>query len=193
MPDCPEPKPPQPPNEIYGMFAGPIDQSGVARVGNAIAIANSNAVTHIHMMFQTSGGTVPDGVALYNLFRSVQIPLSLYNIGTVASAGVTAYLGAPFRFVSSHGSFMIHKTTSPAFGATSERLQAMAQGVVIDDARTEAIFAEAKLNISKEHREIHRYADLWLSADESIKAGLATAVKEFSPTKGAPLFFLGPT
>ena len=88
---------------------------------------------------------------------------------------------------------MIHKTTSPAFGATSERLQAMAHGVVIDDARVEAIFAEAKLNISKEHREIHRYADLWLSADEAIKAGLASAVKEFAPTKGAPLFFLGPT
>jgi ATP-dependent Clp protease protease subunit len=193
MTDSPIPQPAQPPNEVYGIFAGPIDQSAVARIGNAMAITSNNNVTHIHLAFQTSGGTVPDGVALYNLFRAIQTPLSLYNIGTVASAGVTAYLGASVRFVSSHGSFMIHKTTSPAFGATSERLQAMAQGVVIDDVRTEAIFTAAKLSISKEQRDIHRYADLWLSADEAVKVGLATAIKEFSPPKGTQLFFLGPT
>jgi ATP-dependent Clp protease, protease subunit len=165
----------------------------VARIANAAAITASNNVTHFHLAFQTSGGTVSDGVALYNLFRAIQTPLTLYNIGSVASAGVTAYLGAISRVVSSHGSFMIHKTASPPFGATSERLQAMTKSVIIDDSRMEAIYAAAKLNISKEQREIHRYTDLWLSADEAVTAGLATGIKEFFPPKGAQLFFLGPT
>jgi len=69
----------------------------------------------------------------------------------------------------------------------------MSQGVIIDDARTEAIFAEAKLKISKEQREIHKHSDLWLSADDGLKIGLATAVREFVPPKGTQLFFLGPT
>lgn len=193
MADSPEAKPSQPSNEVYGVFAGAIDQSAVARIGNAMAIASSNNVTHIHLAFQTAGGNIPDGVALYNLFRAFQTPLTLYNIGTVASAGVTAFLGAPARFVSSHGSFMIYKATSPAIPATSERLQAMAQSVLIDEIRTEAIFKETNISLSKEQRETHRYADLWLSADEAVKAGLATAIREFATPKGTQLFFLGPT
>jgi ATP-dependent Clp protease, protease subunit len=193
MTDSPEAQPAQPPDEVYGIFAGPIDQGAVARIGSAMAITSTSGVTHVHLAFQTSGGTVPDGVALYNLFRAMQIPLTLYNIGTVASAGGTAYLGANDRLVSSHGSFMIHKTTSPALGATSERLQAIAHSVVIDDLRTDAIFTAAKLRISNEQRDIHRYADLWLSADEALKAGLATAIGEFAPPEGTQLFFLGPT
>lgn len=69
----------------------------------------------------------------------------------------------------------------------------MAKSVIIDDARMEAIFTAAKLKFTKEQREIHRYADLWLSADEAVTTGLATAIKEFAPPKGIQLFFLGPT
>ena len=134
----------QPPNEVYGIFAGAIDQAAVGRVGNAIAIACSNRVTHIHLAFQTSGGTVPDGVALYNVFRSLPVSLTLYNIGTIASAGVIAYLGAAERAVSSHGTFMIHRTTSPAIGVNSERLQSIIQSVAMDDARMDAIFGRSK-------------------------------------------------
>jgi ATP-dependent Clp protease protease subunit len=193
MTDAAEPQAAQPPNEVYGIFAGPIDQGAVSRVGNAAAITTNNNVTHIHLAFQTAGGNVSDGVALYNIFRSIPIALTLYNIGSVQSAGVTAFLGAPTRFVSPHGTFMIHRTTSPAIGATSERLEAMAQSVVIDDCRTEAIFASENLNLTKKQKEIHRFADLWLSSDEAVKAGLADAVKEFAPPNGTKLFFLGPT
>jgi hypothetical protein len=69
----------------------------------------------------------------------------------------------------------------------------MAQSVVIDDSRTEAIFASASLSLTKKQREIHRFADLWLASDEAVKVSLANDVREFSPPKGTQLFFLGPT
>lgn len=182
---------PQPPNEIYGIFSGDIDQSAVGRLANAAAVAGSNSVTHIHLAFQTRGGTVADGVALYNLFRAIPTPLTLYNIGSIASAGVIAYLGAPNRAASGHATFMIHRTTSPTFPMTSDRLHAMAKSVVLDDARTEAIYALSKLDISAEQWAIHKVADLWLSADEAKAAKLITEIKEFAPPKGTQLFFVG--
>jgi ATP-dependent Clp protease, protease subunit len=133
----------QAPNEVYGIFAGPIDQAAVGRIANAAAIASSNRVTHVHLAFQTSGGTVQDGVGIYNIFRAIPISLTLYNIGTISSAGVIAYLGAASRAVSSHGTFMIHRTTSPAIGMNTDRLAAAIQSATIDDSRTEAIFASA--------------------------------------------------
>jgi ATP-dependent Clp protease protease subunit len=193
MADSPVPKPPQPSNEVYGVFAGPIDQLAVGRIANAAAISSSNGVTHVHLAFQSSGGTIGDGIALYNLFRALPIPLTLYNIGSIASAGVVAYLGAVNRMANPHASFMIHRTTSPQVGATSERLRAMMQSVIIDDARIEAIYQDAKLNITPEQQDIHRIADLWLSADEAIKAALATGIGEFAPPKGTQLFFVGST
>jgi len=193
MADSPVAQPPQPSNEVYGVFAGPVDQLAVGRIANAAAISTSNGVTHVHLAFQSSGGMVGDGVALYNLFRAFPIPLTLYNIGSIASAGVLAYLGAPSRLANPHASFMIHRTTSPPVGTTSDRLRAMIQSVIIDDARIEAIFKDAKLNISPEQRDIHGIADLWLSAEEAITAALATSIGEFAPPKGTQLFFVGAT
>ena len=92
----------QPPNDVYGVFVGAIDQLAVGRLANAANVAFNNDVTHIHLAFQTMGGSVADGVALYNLFRAIPTPLTLYNIGSVASAGVIAYLGAATRAASTH-------------------------------------------------------------------------------------------
>jgi ATP-dependent protease ClpP protease subunit len=38
-------------------------------------------VNHLHLMFQTTGGDIGDGIALYNLFRALPITISLYNVG----------------------------------------------------------------------------------------------------------------
>ncbi|MCK1467840.1 ATP-dependent Clp protease proteolytic subunit [Bradyrhizobium sp. CW10] len=191
MTDGPGTQSPQPPNEVYGLFAGPIDQMAVARIANAAAISSSNGVTHVHLAFQSSGGTVADGVALYNLFRAFPVPLSVYNIGSIASAGVLAYLGARNRLASSLATFMIHRTTSPHMGTTSDRLQAMMQNVILDDARIEAIFRSAQLELTAEQRDTHKIADLWLSAEEAISATIATGIGEFGPPKGQHLFFVG--
>jgi ATP-dependent protease ClpP protease subunit len=182
---------PLPTKEVYALFAGDIDQLAVQRLANGIASASSNSVTHLHLAFQTRGGTPHDGVALYNLFRAAPIDFTLYNIGSVSSAGVIAYLGATRRAASTHATFMIHRTMSPAIGATSERLHAMAQSVILDDARTAAIYAAAKLILTPEQEATHKVADLWLSAEEAKTANLATEIKEFATPKGTQLWFIG--
>lgn len=191
MTNGPITKPPQPSNEIYGLFAGGMDQLSVGHITNVIAIACSNNVTHLHLAFQTRGGTLPDGMALYNIFKAAPIDLTLYNIGSVASAGVIVYLGATRRAASAHSTFMIHRTISPAIGTTSERLHAMAQSVILDDARAAAIFAASQLKITDAQEATHKVADLWLSANEAKAANLATEIKEFAPPKGTQLFFVG--
>lgn len=162
----------------------------MSRVANAVAVATGNGVTHCHIAFQSSGGSVPDGVALYNIFKTFPIPLTLYNIGSVSSAGVLAYLGALDRAASSLSTFMIHRTMSPAFGMTSERLRAAVRSVEIDDGRTEEILKAVSL--TQEHREIHKIADLWLTSDEAKTVGLVTRIAEFGPPKGTQMFYLGP-
>jgi ATP-dependent protease ClpP protease subunit len=38
--------------------------------------------------------------------------------------------------------------------------------------------------------DVHKVTDLWLSAEEAVKYGLATEIADFAPPKGEQLFYL---
>jgi ATP-dependent protease ClpP protease subunit len=127
------------PTEIYGLFAGMIDQAAVQRFHNAFAIAGARGVKHLHLLFQCSGGLIGEAISLYNLFRASPIERTVYNVGSVSSIGVIAYLGAKNRKTSQYGSFMIHRAYVSPSMATSDKLTAAAGQILMDDERIESI------------------------------------------------------
>ena len=72
------------PQEIYAMYCGDINQASAQKTVNALSIAMGGKVQHVHLLFQSAGGYVGDEVFLYNLFRSIPIELTLYNVGPSA-------------------------------------------------------------------------------------------------------------
>jgi ATP-dependent Clp protease protease subunit len=176
----------RPLNAVYAVFAGGIDTQAVARFFNGMTSALAGGQTEMHILFQSWGGNVSDGVCLYNFFRTFPADLTLYNVGNVSSIATIAYLGAKRRKVSTFATFMIHRTTSPGQPATAERLNAIAHSVVADDQRTEAIL-RSHLALSEEQWSVHRTADLWLTASEAVAGGLAE-LGEFTPPPGARVF-----
>jgi ATP-dependent protease ClpP protease subunit len=181
-----KPAPTVPP-DVYAVFVGLIDNAAVQRLMNGINTAQGTGHTHVHLLFHSPGGVPPDGIALYNFFRALTIDLTLYNVGSVASAAVTAYLGAKNRNTSKYGSFMIHKTYTNPVQATAEKLKATSQSLQLDDARTEGILKE-RAKLTAEQWEVHRNGDLWLSADEALAVGIATQIAEFAPPAGYRIF-----
>lgn len=61
---------PPKPKVLHAIFAGAIDQVAVQRLGNAVSLASQNGVEEIHLLFQTFGGNVGDGICLYNIFTN---------------------------------------------------------------------------------------------------------------------------
>lgn len=176
----------QPSNVVYATFAGPIDQTAVQRVFNGVAAGMANKVEAIHMLFQSFGGSVGDGVCLYNYFRSLPLDLTLYNVGNISSAATVAFLGAKRRKTSAYATFMVHKAQSPGMPATAERLHAIAHSVVVDDQRLEAILRQ-DLRLTDDQWAVHRVADLWLTAQEAADCGLAE-LGEFAPPPGTQIY-----
>ena len=82
---------------------------------------------------------------------------------------------------------MIHRTMGSSQLTTAGRLHSIAESVVLDDKRTEAIL-RAHVKLSPEEWTALDQHDLWFSAEEAIKAGFADEVGEFSPPKGSQLF-----
>lgn len=172
---------------VYGTFSGAINQDSVQKLFNTFAIAMNSNVQHVHLAFQTSGGFIGDGVALYNYFKTLPIDLTLYNTGTVASIGVIAYLGAKARKASKYSAFMIHRTQRSAESSTANMLRSLAEAAALDDKRPEAILRE-HLKLPAEKWNDFDHYDLSFSAEESVDIGIAEQIAEFSPPAGAKVF-----
>lgn len=134
------PTPPPPPEHVYGGFCGDINAANTQKLVNTLTVASNMGVKNVHLLFQSWGGFIGDGVFLYNLFRAFPVPITLYNAGQVASAGVLAFIGAKCRRTTKNGIFMIHKGQSPQIPGTVQKLQMMQQNLILDDARIDAIF-----------------------------------------------------
>ena len=177
------------PKEVHAAFAGQIDQIAVQKIFQGLGAAMNNNVTHVHLLLQSAGGYPGDGVCLYNFFRVLPIDLTLYNVGSVCSAAVIAYLGAKKRKTSAHATFLVHRTQSPFQATTADRLKALTQSVLLDDERTEAILRE-HITLTDEKWDVHKVADLWLSAKDALQSNLATEIGEFAPPLGERVYII---
>jgi ATP-dependent Clp protease protease subunit len=175
------------PPEVFGIFCGNINQDSAQKLSNAFGIASNNGVTHIHLLYQSTGGSVSDGIFLYNLFKSLPLKLILYNAGQVSSAAAVAYLGAQGRKTSASATFMLHRSTNAPQVATVANMTALVKNLSLDDQRTEAILRE-HITLPDELWTLFDRHDIYLSAAESIQYGLAQEIADFSPPSDAKIF-----
>jgi ATP-dependent Clp protease protease subunit len=174
------------PSDVYAVFAGQIDQGAVQRIFASLAQANASHTERVHLLFQSTGGSVADGICLYNFFKTLSVDLTLYNSGSLSSIAVVTYLGAKKRMVSQYGSFMMHRSYSPTQNLTGRQLQPLTHALALDDERTEAIL-RTHITMPAE-----KWADLdgalFLSAQEAIAWGVADQIADFCPPPGTQIF-----
>src|SRR4051812_13650383 len=107
VPDMSDPLP-EPLSPVFAVLAGEINQFSLHRLFHVItSAAQNNRATHL--LLQSTGGNASDGVALYNFLKRFPIPVTIYNVGTVASAATIGFLGAHTRLASRYAAFMIHR------------------------------------------------------------------------------------
>lgn len=168
----------------YFTLSGDVNSDMVRRVFDAAADMTEDKITTAHVLIQSNGGYVSDGICLYNFLHKLPIKLVTYNAGAVASIAVTLYLAGQERYASETARFMVHKshaTASP--GARPDALKIIVDGLRADDLRTEQILKQ-HVNFNDEHWMVHAYSDLHLTAREALDVGLVNGVADFSPPKG---------
>jgi ATP-dependent Clp protease protease subunit len=175
------------PKEAYFTLSGDVNSDMVHRVFEAVAAMAEDGIETAHVMVQSNGGYVSDGLCLYNFMANSPVKFVTYNGGAVASIAVILFLAGSQRYASETARFMIHKshaTASP--GSRPDALNIIVEGLRADDARTESILRK-NIELTPEQWGIHQYGDLHLTAREAKIAGLVTDVKDFAPPKGSSL------
>jgi ATP-dependent Clp protease, protease subunit len=186
MPPALEPTLPEAP-PVYAVFCGMVEQITAQKFVSFLTASQNMRHQHVHVLFQTAGGFVSDGVFLYNFFRAMSVELSLYNAGQVSSAGVIAYLGASHRITNAGATFMVHRSSNSATAAGSAKLQNIAKSLVLDDERTETIL-KAHVALPQELWTEMQYHNVFLSANDAVQFGMADGIGDFSPPKGFQVF-----
>jgi ATP-dependent Clp protease protease subunit len=175
------------PTEAYFTLSGDVNSDMVHRVFEAVSDMTEDGIETAHVLVQSNGGYVSDGLCLYNFMANSPIEFIMYNAGAVASIAVVLFMAGTRRYASDTARFMIHKshaTASP--GSRPDALNIIVEGLRADDARTEAILRK-RIELTPEQWAIHQYGDLHLTARDAKVAGLIDDVVDFAPPKGAPL------
>src|SRR5579864_3060582 len=121
------------PSEMYATISGILDQAAIQRILASFSMASQKSVVKMHVMLQSTGGAVGDGICLYNYFRNLPIDLTIYNMGSINSIAVIAYLGAKKRKVNRFSNFSIHRTQTTVQSAPTDLLQAFVESALLFD------------------------------------------------------------
>jgi ATP-dependent Clp protease, protease subunit len=170
--------------EAWYTLSGDVNSDMVHRMFEAIAEMTEEGIETAHILLQSNGGYVSDGLCLYNYMANAPIEFVMYNGGAVASIACTVYLAGTRRYCSSTARFMVHKshaTASP--GSRPDALNIIVEGLRADDARTEQILRQ-KIELSPEQWAIHQYSDLHLNSADAKTAKMVDEVRDFAPPKG---------
>jgi ATP-dependent protease ClpP protease subunit len=175
--------------EIWVTCVGVLDVAIARSFSQLLVNAASDNVTKIHALIQSPGGTINEGIFLYEFFKSFPVEVVAYNGGHVGSASLLAYLGAKKRHVCATGTFLIHRTKpAPVNTWTLPHIQTIVDGLHIEDARTEAVLRSAA-TLTQTHWDVFASGcDLTLAAATAIEVGIAHGLGSFAPA--GPMYSL---
>jgi ATP-dependent Clp protease protease subunit len=175
--------------KVYATLSGPVEPGMAQRVFTGFSRAVNDKVNTVHLLVHSLGGSISDGVGIYNFLRNLPIQIIAYNGGMVASIAVVMFLAAQKRAASESGTFVVHKSHHTLAAATGEQLELASKGLRIEDERTEKIL-KSHLKLSPEQWKIHERGNLTITAEEAVKVGLIHEVADFKPPAGSQIFNL---
>jgi ATP-dependent Clp endopeptidase proteolytic subunit ClpP len=129
---------------------------------------------NIHLMLNTPGGSVTDGMAIYNILAGVRDKLDIEIIGLAASMGSVVALAGRSLSMDEGTYFMIHNPWTISWG-DAEQLRHDAG--VLDKMQSEIVSIYVARS-TKTEKEIQAMmdAETWLTAEEAQEAGFASTV-----------------
>ena len=171
--------------DYWATFSAPLTEHTINQLFSVFTQFFQTRPPRIHLLFQSTGGSVGDGIALYNFFRSAPVPITAYNVGNVASIATISYLGASTRVCSAYGMFMLHRPSNQIrFNARTADLAR--DSLRLDEDRMSAILAD-RSNLPDAMWMDHD-TDLIISPALALSSGIATEIGEWLPPAGSKIF-----
>ena len=142
-------------------------------VAQLLHLANEDPDKDIQLYINSPGGSVYDGLAIYDTMQYIKPDVQTIGIGLQASMG--AFLlssGAKGkRFVLPNARVMIHQPSSGTQGMVTDQEISLRESVCMKELLAKVIAKNTGQKLEKVKADMER--DHWMSADEAVRYGLA--------------------
>lgn len=148
--------------------------------GNEVAKEEDAEVLPIEFLLSTPGGSADDMFALYDIMRVVKekCPIVTFGIGKVMSAGVLLLAAGTKgqRKIGKNCRVMIHSVIGGTSGSFHNLENEMAEMRYMQEAYLKALSDESNMSVAQLKRVINRKVNVYLSAEEAVKMGIADII-----------------
>lgn len=169
-------------------FAGPINPGTASQLQNATLGAVSQGATSLRYHVSTDGGSTMYGFSLYNLIRSLPVPVTMHNLGSIESMGNILFLAADRRIAAPHSRFLLHPLNWGFSGGNVDHARLAEHAACLDNDfdRYVEIFQERTQGASEplDIRSCLKNTARVLSPTDAAASGLIHAVE--APTLPGP-------
>lgn len=147
-------------------------------VAQMLFLEAENPEQPISMYINSPGGSVYDGLAVYDLMQYIKCPVHTFVTGMAASMGsFIAQAGEPgHRYLLTRSITMIHQPSSGTHGKISDMEIGFLESQRIKKEMTELYVKHNSKGISYEQFEVLLDRDKWLTAPQAVDLGLADQI-----------------
>lgn len=147
-------------------------------VAQLLHLAYEDPKADIKLYINSPGGSVYDGLAIYDTMQYIKPDVVTIGIGLQASMG--AFLlssGAKGkRFALPNSRIMIHQPSSGTQGKITDQEITLKEGIYLKQRLNQILAKNTGQKLAKIEKDADR--DFWMSAEESLKYGLIDEVIE---------------
>jgi ATP-dependent Clp protease protease subunit len=145
-------------------------------VAQLLHLAYEDPKKDISLYINSPGGSISDGLAIYDTMNFIKPDVATYGIGLQASMG--AFLlssGAKGkRFVLPHARVMIHQPSSGTQGKVTDQEISLREALRLKDLLTEITAKNTGQKVAKVKADMER--DFWMDAKEAVTYGLVDKI-----------------
>lgn len=145
-------------------------------VAQLLHLAYEDSKKDIKLYINSPGGSVYDGLAIYDTIQFISPDVQTIGIGLQASMGAfllsSGTKGKRFALPSSR--IMIHQPSSGTQGKITDQEITLREGIFLKQQLNKILAKNTGQKLSKIERDADR--DFWMSAEESVKYGIIDEV-----------------
>lgn len=145
-------------------------------VAQLLHLAYEDPKKDIKLYINSPGGSVYDGLAIYDTLQFIKPDVQTIGIGLQASMGAfllsSGTKGKRFALPSSR--IMIHQPSSGTQGKITDQEITLREGIYLKQQLNKILAKNTGQKLSKIEKDADR--DFWMSAEESVDYGLIDAV-----------------
>ncbi|HTK39871.1 MAG TPA: ATP-dependent Clp protease proteolytic subunit [Patescibacteria group bacterium] len=149
-------------------------------VAQMLHLANEDPKADINLYINSPGGSVSDGLAIYDTMQFISPDVATYGIGLQASMGAFLLSSGTKgkRFVLPNSRVMIHQPSSGTQGMVTDQEISLREAIRIKELLIDITAKNTGQKPSRVKTDMER--DFWMDAKEAVDYGLADKIVQKS-------------